>query len=340
MGSGATRLTLAMSSWRRADLLSLCALAPPPILQKNGLLSNCLEVPWAGAFIGNWMRKLSEIALIVLLIPACAREVAPPKTAPKLAPLPVQTAETSAPAPKPEPTVSAEPPSRLPDEPLVAELPTTCSAGTSCVPPHDFAVAACKGRYPAMAIAMFEKHTPWQRLYLKAESIEAVNAYGVRATPAPIVFGEEVIVLRDAGTTSAGAASTSSMDIDVLRWDGSCATVSKELFVPHQMREVRNAHIEWRSLDGYMRQALLKSKYVKMSYEAYRTHCKEERTLERREPEPECERIGQMMNDSITVAVRGGIALPVPDKLPLWAHPKADADGGAMAMAGESPLGL
>jgi len=235
---------------------------------------------------------------------------------------------------------AARPGPPAPAKNLVGVLPTSCEGGSSCAPPRDFAAAACKGRYPDMAIAMFERHTPWQRLYLKAESIEAVNSYGVRSTPEPILFGEEVIVLRDVGSNGAGAAVASSMDIDVLRWDGTCATVSKEMFVPHQMREVRNAPISWRSLDGYTRGALLKSKYVRMSYEAHKARCKEERSLERHEPEPECERIEGMLNDSITVAVRGGINLPVPQKLPLWATPAEGSADGAMAMAGDSPLGL
>jgi hypothetical protein len=292
------------------------------------------------------MRQFATLVSTLLLVPACAREGAPSQTAATHRAAPslnqAQVADRSpveavveAPASRPDVAPSAQT-----EDKLIAELPTTCAGSGSCVPPAEFAAAACKGRFPAMAIAMFEKHTPWQRLYLKAESIEAVNAYGVRATPEPISFGEEVLVLRDAGAGRSGSATTSSMDIDVLRWDGSCATVSKELFVPHQMPEVRNAHIEWRSLDGYMRQALLRSKYVRMSYEAHKTRCKEERSLERHEPEPECERIDKMLNDSITVAVRGGIQLPVPDKLPLWAEPKEGSKSGAMAMAGEGPLGL
>jgi hypothetical protein len=288
------------------------------------------------------MRKLVQLLSVLLLVPACAHEAAPPPAVARAPEPAAKPAEVAKPAPVEEAATDSGAKASAPratDENLVAVFPTSCEGSAPCAPPHDFAVAACKGRYPAMAIAMFEKHTPWQRLYLKAESLEAVNSYGVRGTPEPLVFGEEVIVLRDVGSTGAGSAVASSMDIDVLRWDGTCATVSKEMFVPHQGREVKNAPIEWRALDGYMRGALLKSKYVRMSYEAHKARCKEERSLEHRDPDPDCERIEGMLNDSITVAVRGGIQLPVPLKLPRWAPPEAAKDG-AVAMANDSPLGL
>lgn len=247
-------------------------------------------------------------------------------------------APASAPVARSEPLVltaeSAPPEVKAvlePARPLAKVLPSSCEAGPECVPPAEFAKAACKGRYPDMAIAMFEKQTPWKRLYLKAESIEAVNAYGSRDTPEPIIFGEEVLLLRGAGEGS----MTTSADVDVLRWDGSCATVSREMFVDRQMREVNNAPIEWKALDGYIRQALLKSKYVKLTYEAQKVACKDSRFGA---PSEECEKANGRLNDAITVAVRGGTNIPVPEKLPAWAKPEHSGPTVASNSDALSPL--
>lgn len=279
-----------------------------------------------------------QIGLVALVcVVGCAGTQQSADTAPNAAPRSEPKAQVAAAKPVAEEAPVAEiaeaepapePEAAPADEGRVAALPTECAGPGPCVTPAEFVAAACSERYPSMAIAMFEKHTPWRRLYLKTETAEAVNVYAKREVGQPLVYGEEVIVLRESGD-----AQVSSSDIDVLRWDGSCATLSKELFSNHQMSEVENAPIEWRSLDGYIRQALLKSKYVKLSYDAFKDHCKTVRSLEIVEPDEECERITIMLNDSVTVAVRGGIKLPVPDKLPRWAKPEAGSDQ-TVAMSG------
>lgn len=276
------------------------------------------------------MKRFFALLSSVTALAACSSQsAAPPARAP--APAPQVTAE--GPAPEQEVAEVSEQEVQVakePERPLAKVLPTTCEPGPTCTPPVAFAKAACKGRYPDMAIAMFEKTTPWQRLYLKAESIEAVNAYGSRDTPAPIVFGEEVLVLR-----TAQGAMTSSADIDVLRWDGTCATVSREMFVERQMREVYNAPIDWKQLDGYIRQALLKSKYVKLTYEAQKVACQDSRFGP---PSPGCEKANRRLNDAITVAVRGGTKLPVPEKLPAWAPIEAAPEAVASNSNSLSPF--
>lgn len=264
------------------------------------------------------MTKLLVTVGTLGLLVACSAHT-PPQVAQAPTPSksePVAKTETKVAAAESKPAAQPAP---EPERPLAKILPTSCEPGPECAPPVEFAKAACKGRYPDMAIAMFEKHTPWKRLYLKAESIEAVNVYGSRDTPEPIVFGEEVLLLRGASQGS----MTSSADVDVLRWDGSCATVSREMFVDRQMREVNNALIEWRSLDGYIRQALLKSKYVKLTYEAQKVVCKDSRFGA---PSEECEKANGRLNDAITVAVRGGTNIPVPEKLPAWAPPELSGE--------------
>ena len=213
---------------------------------------------------------------------------------------------------------------------LVPTLPSTCATRKECVPPKEFAEAACHGRYPSMAIAMFERHTPWQRLYLKAVTLDAVNAYGDRSTAAPMVFGEEVLVLRGVSQPSAGNLQISSSDIDVLRWDGTCATAARELFSTTRMPNTVQATVEWRYLEDSFQQALLKSKYVAMTYERQRSACKGLR-------DTACQRATEKLNEAIGVAIRGGIVLPTPTKLPRWATPDPVQADGTVAMARTTP---
>jgi hypothetical protein len=217
---------------------------------------------------------------------------------------------------------------------LVAALPKACASHKDCVPPKEFADAACHGRYPSMALAMFEKHTPWQRLYLKAVTIEAVNAYGDRNVSAPLVFGEEVLILRGLSQAKAGHVQVSSSDIDVLRWDGTCVTVARELFSTTRMPNVVQAPIEWRYLEDTFQQALLSSKYVSIRYEQYRAACKTSRASD---PESQCNKATGRLNEAIGVALRDGLTLPQPEKLPVWATPDQLKEQGSVAMALPEP---
>lgn len=216
-------------------------------------------------------------------------------------------------------------------QPLISALPKSCAVQKDCVPPKEFASAACRGNYPSMALAMFGKHTPWQRLYLNAETLEAVNAHGVRASTAPMVYGEEVIVLRGIALPKAGKLQISSADIDVLRWDGTCATVSRELFATTRMPYVVEATIRWRYLEDAFQEALLSSKHVKIAYQKHRSHCKGSRESAMDAP---CQRATEKLTQAIGVAVRGGLALPTPTKLPTWATPDQVKGESAVAMFG------
>lgn len=183
-----------------------------------------------------------------------------------------------------------------------------------------------------MAIAMFEKRTPWQRLYVKVESLDAVNAYGERSTAAPMTFGEEVLVLRGISQPKAGKLQISSSDIDVLRWDGSCATVDRGNFSTTRMADMVIASIRWRHLEDPYQAALLESKYVALAYEKHRSVCKGARdaTLT-----PECQKATQRLTDAIGVAVHAGLNLPTPKHLPSWARPEQVKENGAVALVHE-----
>jgi len=185
-----------------------------------------------------------------------------------------------------------------------------------------------------MAIAMFEKLTPWQRLYLRSEKLEAVNACGDRAVSTPLVFGEEVIVLRGVSQPKAGKLQISSSDIDVLRWDGTCATVAREYFSKTRMAEIAQAPIPWRYLEDEFQAALLTSKYVAMAHNKHRSACKGARPAA---AEPACQKAANKLTEAIGVAVRAGMSLPTPVRLPAWATADQSKQRGTVAMTVSDP---
>ena len=105
-------------------------------------------------------------------------------------------------------------------------------------------------------------------------------------------------------------------DVDVLRWDGTCATVREESLSPHMMPTVKNATVTWRYLDEATQKGLLEAKYVKVRYDQQRQDC---RRSSASNPTPPCAKATEKLNDAITVAVRGGlVSLTAPDQLPKW----------------------
>lgn len=202
------------------------------------------------------------------------------------------------------------------EQELIAALPTDCKEADQCTPPKKFARAACEGRYPGMAVAMFEKGTPWQRLYVNVRQLRAVNTYG-GPTGDPLLFTEEVLLLRGAVKSDDGAVQVSgAADVDVLRWDGTCVTVRQELLSDHRMPSIKNATIKWRYLDEATQEGLLEAKYVKIRHEQQRSACRSSSTSN---PSAKCKKATEKLNDAITVAVRGGlVGLPEPEWLPAW----------------------
>ncbi len=194
-------------------------------------------------------------------------------------------------------------------------MPTEqCAEGTSCTPPAAFSKEFCKGRYPGLAVKMFEKSTPWKRMYVKVESLEHVNTYG-GVTSKPLEFTEEVIILHYQSSSADGIKIGGASDVDVLRWDGTCATVREEMLSEHMMPTIKNATVVWRYLDRETQNGLLEAKYVKVRYDQQRTTC---RSSSASNPSAACQKATDKLNDAITVAMRGGLELPVPGELPVW----------------------
>ncbi len=197
-------------------------------------------------------------------------------------------------------------------------LPTACEAGSEpCSTPAKFVEQVCRGKYPDLALAMFEKGTPWRRGYVKVETLEPVNMYDGERSENWLSFGEEVLVLRTRGPGAASKVQVSGpTDVDILRWDGTCATIRQEMLAPYPTNtSVLTARIVWKYLDSPMQEALLADHWVQSASEKERPLC---HGSTMKHPDAPCDKASRKLTDAIAVAVRGGLALPTPSKLPAW----------------------
>jgi hypothetical protein len=192
-------------------------------------------------------------------------------------------------------------------------FPTECATDDEpCVPPRAFVKRLCRGKFPSVSIVMFEKDTPWTRVYVRQPEVEAVNTVGGPSSEQNLVFGEELLLLEDTSASS-GGIQVSGSGYFVLRWDGTCVTVGAEEVVGYAPGALKNAPIVWRYLDNSIQDALLKKSTVKNAYGRQREQCKGARPGQ---GDHRCEKARELLNAYLTMAVRSGIELPEPEKRP------------------------
>lgn len=201
----------------------------------------------------------------------------------------------------------------------VAAVPTACvGGGKRCVPPLAFSRQLCRGRFPSLALQLFEKHAPWEHLYVRAEELDPVNSYGGPRSDAQLAFGEEVMLLKPVEHGTRGGMSVSgASDVDILRLDGTCATIREEMLVHYVPGSVKSAPVIWKFLDDGTQRALLADRRVERAQKSERQGCRGMSVNQRNE---ECARASQALNDAILIALRKGITLPAPDKIPRWSE--------------------
>jgi hypothetical protein len=225
-----------------------------------------------------------------------------------------QTAHAEAPASPADEAPAATPAAEV----SARALPSSCELGTApCATPAKFVEQVCRGKYPALALAMFEKGTPWRRGYVKVETLEPINMYDGERNENWLSFGEEVLVLRTRGPSGKSKVQVSGpTDVDILRWDGTCATIRQEMLAPYPTNtSVLTARIVWKYLDEPTQEALLVDHWVQNASDKERPLC---RGSTMKHPDASCDKASRKLTDAIAVAVRGGIALPTPSKLPAW----------------------
>lgn len=237
-------------------------------------------------------------------------------------PGPVEPETTSSPAESVQLDTPPEVEAEAPATPATTrDLPTQCAGSSPCIPPAQFAESLCKGSYPSVALAMFEKHAPWQRKWVNVRSLEAVNAFGGSASGGPLTFGEEVVLLRRQQAGGRGMQMSGGEDVEVLRWNGTCVTVRESELVEYVPGLPKHAPIVWAYLDEPTQTALLTKKTIVSARDQQRKEC---RGSSKRDVSPSCEKAASALDGAIVVAVRKGMQLPLPQKRPEWASPEVD----------------
>jgi hypothetical protein len=191
-------------------------------------------------------------------------------------------------------------------------MPTECTQqGKLCVPPGDFVSRLCADKFPSVALVMFRKGTPWTRRYVKLQVVEPRNTAGGPSSDAKLVMGEEVILLKRHGG-GGGVEVSGSTDYDSLRWDGSCASLSDLEVSAHPPGMTKSAPIIWKFLESGMQQALEQDPGISKARDSWGKTCGGKAAGAGRA----CEQAARNLTNAIVSAVRSGMELPVPERIP------------------------
>jgi hypothetical protein len=207
-------------------------------------------------------------------------------------------------------------PDRAAGEPAASGgLPTECAAvGDLCLPPRGFVARLCKDAYAGAAIRLFEKSSPFSRGYVKSREIKSVNTLGGPASDVALRFGEEVVILTHTGGGGPGELQVSGMGgYDVLRWDGTCATLDDGELARRAPVPPRYAPFSWRYIDTNIQNALLSDPDIEGARRMHRKHC---HGVSLGRISAACAEAESALRDRIVAAVRTGISLPMPERMP------------------------
>lgn len=194
------------------------------------------------------------------------------------------------------------------------QIPTTCEqSGDVCLPPAAFVKRLCGGFHPDVALSLFAKGTPFTRGYLTRDT-EAWNASGGASSNDKLLFDEEVLILsRRTADTGGMVVSGAGGGYDVLRWDGTCASLMTEEVRLHVPPKPKFAKVPWRSLDQKTREAFQADEKVGKIIAERRRECKGA-TIGA--VSLKCEKVDKQMSAALVEYVRNGGALPTPGPLP------------------------
>ncbi len=196
-------------------------------------------------------------------------------------------------------------------------IPEACANGTSgdgCVMPKAFVKNLCKGVYPELALMLFHKSTPWKRAYVAVKEVNPFNGFSGPSSEEKLFFEEELIVLLSHKADTGGMqVSGAGASYDVLRWDGSCATLSGEEIRLVAPPKPKHALIPWRFLEDATQEALRQDQAVDKVVIERRKECK---GATMGTVSAKCEKADKALNDLVVDAVRNGTTVPKPKKVP------------------------
>lgn len=191
-------------------------------------------------------------------------------------------------------------------------VPTDCKQnGELCLPPVAFTKRLCGGMNPDVALAFFRKGTPFSRAYMKM-NVDAWNASGGASSADKLVFDEEVIILLSRKNETGIQVSGASGGYDVLRWDGTCATLSAEEVTLSVPPKAKNAKVVWKDFSEATQNALLGDPSIAKLNKERRDECK---GASIGEVSKKCVTLVDKLSEAIVSYVRNGGEIPPPAKL-------------------------
>lgn len=199
-------------------------------------------------------------------------------------------------------------------ESAAESIPTKCArAQGACTPSSKFVQKLCSASYPGVALYLFANGSPWTRGYLTGK-VKAWNASGGVSADGFLEFDEEVIVLQERKADQGGMqVSGAGTSYDVLRWDGTCATLSDGELTMNKPPSPKAARVEWRFLDDNVQEALRSDEALSKIVSERKKECKGATSGD---VSQKCVKADAKLSNSIIGYVRKGGTIPVPDKLP------------------------
>lgn len=150
------------------------------------------------------------------------------------------------------------------------------------------------------------------RGYVRMREVRAANLRGGPVGDSDLTFAEEVLILAQHGGSGEIQVSGTG-GFDVLRWDGTCATLSDEELVTRVPAPPRHAKFTWRYLDDDIQQALLQNETVKSAHANERKRC---RGMSSTDSSASCREATERLNERVVFAIRTGMDLPLPEQAP------------------------
>lgn len=156
------------------------------------------------------------------------------------------------------------------------DIPGEChNSGDPCTPNPKWVKKLCEDVYPAVALYLFSKSSPFTHGYLSRKT-RAVNASGGATSGDEwLAFDEEVVLLYHRQEDLGGMqVSGSGGGYDALRLDGSCVTLGAEEVRLQRPPQPKYAKVPWRYIGEDMQDALRENEAIKEAYIERRKECK------------------------------------------------------------------
>lgn len=212
-----------------------------------------------------------------------------------------------------KPTGDADKPAAEEDS---AKIPEACAGDdpAACVMPAKFVKRLCSDAYPDLALMFFTQGSPWRRAYLAVKEAAPFNGLNGPSSDEKLTYEEELLVLSEKKVDTGGMqVSGAGSSFDLLRWDGTCVTLSAEEIRFVAPAKPKHAIIPWRILEDATQNALLQNEAVAKTASERKKECK---GATMGTVTAKCEKADRMLNDLVVSAVRGGTAVPKPSKVP------------------------